>query len=332
MHKLAIIAYNGLCHFEFASVLQVFRTRDHLGHSTSDCQNNLITPKYEIMVIGIDPSPMTTRDGISLTATHTLASLKQVDTIIIPGWRLDGAPIPPSLIRALQQAHREQVRLVSICTGAFVLAEAGLLNGKRATTHWQHTTALQQQYPSINVDPDVLFISEDKVLTSAGSAAGIDLCLHIVASDFGAQAANRIARDMVVPPVRQGGQAQFVDSPHPKPKLSDIAPLLDTLSKHPEKPYTIDGLAKELSLSRRTFLRRFHDATGTTPGEWLLWKRLDKARHLLESTRDTSEVIALQSGFGSAETLRHHFRKRLRISPSNYRRQHSLIKPEVTQK
>ncbi|WP_042694898.1 helix-turn-helix domain-containing protein, partial [Azospirillum sp. B506] len=205
-------------------------------------------------------------------------------------------------------------------SGAFVLAASGLLNGRRATTHWRYAAILGKLYPDIQVVPDVLYVDEGNILTSAGSAAGIDLCLHLVRRDFGADAANSVARRLVVQPHREGGQAQFIEAPVPIAREgSRLAPLLDHLRETLAEPHSLSGMASRTGMSLRTFLRRFQALTGTTPGDWLLSERLARARDLLEGGTLSVEEVATLTGFGSAATLRHHFRKRLGLSPASYR-------------
>ncbi len=320
MHRIALIAYNGLCHFEFATVQQAFSVRG-FPSSVAGENDREQASWYDTIVVAAEPGPLQTREGLHFNPHYGLDALIGVDTIIIPGWRTDGPPPPRPFLSAIQEARSSGKRLVSICTGAFVLAEAGILDGQRATTHWKSAAELQQRYPAIRVDPNVLFIDEEEVLTSAGCAAGIDLCLHIIRKDFGARVANEVAKDMVISPLRQGGQAQFLSQPLPEKNRHDLAPLLERLSTELLDPPSIDEMAQRMAMSKRTFLRRFSEATGSTPGEWMTWRKLDKARHLLETSTDSCEHIATQCGFGSVETMRHHFRTRLHVSPIQYRQQ-----------
>jgi AraC family transcriptional activator FtrA len=264
---------------------------------------------------------------MQLVATRTLDDLKKAGTVIIPGWKDEPTnPVPVELTAALRAAHEAGVRIVSICTGAFVLAAAGLLDGKRATTHWRYAHVLQTMYPRIDVDPSVLYIDEGQVLTSAGSAAAIDLCLHVVRKDYGAQVANHIARRLVVQPHRDGGQAQFIERPVSTREKSRIAMVIETMQRRISEDISIPDLAALAAMSQRTFMRRFKEATGATPGDWLRISRLDRAQLLLETSQAPIEIIAAECGFGTATTLRQHFRKRLGISPTEYKRrfQHTL--------
>jgi AraC family transcriptional activator FtrA len=276
---------------------------------------------YRFAVCAVEPGLLCATGGFRIMADGGLDLLEEAGTIVIPGWR--GAlsePVPPALIAALREAHARGARLMSICSGVFVLAAAGLLSGKRATTHWRYVERLSGAYPDIRVEPNVLYVDEGSVLTSAGSAAGIDLCLHVVRHDFGAEAANRIARRLVVPPHREGGQAQFVERPVPPPREGmRFGPLYDRMRARLAEEQPVDALAAEVGMSRRTFLRRFKAATGMPPGEWLLAERLLRARELLETTAHSIDDIAAATGFGSPATLRRHFRARLGTSPAAYR-------------
>ena len=305
------LAYDGLCTFEFGIAIEVFGLpRPEMGPDW-----------YRFAVCAVDRGPMRAVGGFQVVADGGLELLEDAGTIIIPGWRgAQAAPIPPALIESLRRAHGRGVRLMSICSGVFVLAAAGLLTGRRATTHWHHVERLSAAYPEIRVEPDVLYVDEGSVLTSAGSAAGIDLCLHVVRRDFGAEVANRLARRLVVPPHREGGQAQFIERPMPPAREGiRLGPLFDRMRTRLAEEQTVADLAAETGMSVRTFLRRFKAATGVPPGEWLLAERLLRARDLLETTPHSVEDIAVASGFGSSATLRHHFRTRLATSPAAYR-------------
>ena len=210
---------------------------------------------------------------------------------------------------------------MSVCTGAFVLAATGLLSGRRATTHWMHADRLAEQYPDIDVDPSVLYVDEGDILTSAGTAAGIDMCLHVVRKDLGAEVANAVARRMVVPPHRDGGQAQFVDLPLPTcPDSDPLTRVLDWMLEHLDEPLAVDEVARRSAMSPRHFARRFRAATGTTPHQWVLGQRVLLAQRLLESTEEPIEMIASRCGFGSAAALRVHFQRAVATSPQAYRR------------
>ena len=255
----------------------------------------------------------------------TPTQLTQLDTLIIPGWCGAEQAVPSELIAMIQRAHQAGIRLVSICSGVFVLAAAGVLNGKKATTHWRYAETLKTQYPAIEINTDVLFVDEGSVLSSAGSAAGLDLCLYLVRKDFGQQVVNTVARRLVIPPLREGSQAQFVEQPVARYERNAIAPLLSHLQENLTFTYTNRSLAKRMHMSERSFLRHFKAATGTSPAEWLIEQRLQLAKQLLEESRLPLETVAQQSGFGTAMTLRHHFRQRLRLSPSAYRKRFNAI-------
>jgi len=259
----------------------------------------------------------------SITTPYTLDDLADAETVIVPVWseRMD-RPAPPELLDALRAVHERGGRLVSVCTGAFLLAQAGLLDGRRATTHWMWAADLARACPQVDVDPDVLFVDGgDGIYTSAGTAAGIDLCLHIVRLDHGADVARKVARRMVVPPQRDGGQAQFVDMPLPEACSDDpIARVLDWAMGHLDEQITVDDLATRAMLSSRSFARRFRSATGTTPMQWLLRQRVLHAQRLLETTDLAVDRVAGKAGFGTATALRVHFRRLVGTTPAAYRR------------
>jgi AraC family transcriptional activator FtrA len=309
------VTYDGLGAFEFGIVTEVFGLpRPELGHGW-----------YRFAVCAAEPGPLRTTGGVRFLADRGLELLAEAGTIVIPSWRDPGEAAPAPLVEALRAAHKRGARLVSICAGAFVLAATGVLSRKRATTHWRHTSALARAFPDITVEPDVLYVDEDNVLTSAGSAAGIDLCLHIVRKDFGSETANHVARRLVMPPHREGGQAQYVEAPIPTAREAvRFAPLLERMRRHLHKHQSIEHLAAEARMSSRTFLRRFKAVTGMSPGEWQLAERLRRARELLETTASSIEEVAAASGFGSVATLRLHFRSRLGVSPVAYRDRFSL--------
>jgi len=262
--------------------------------------------------------------GLSLRTEHGLDGLVGADTVIVPSVPdpcvEEGAPLPPRLIEALRRAYEAGARMVSLCTGAFALAEAGLLDGRRATAHWMHTSQLAERYPKVRVDDSVLYVDDGDVLTSAGMTAGLDLCLHLVRRDLGAHVANQLARRMVVPAHRPGGQAQFIDLSVPGTDDEGLTPVLEWARARLDQPLTIEDLARRAAVSPRTFYRRLRQATGTTPLRWLLNQRLGRAQSLLESTDLPVERIAQLSGLGTANNLRHHFLKHVGVSPTDYRR------------
>lgn len=315
------LAYDGLCTFEFGVVVEVFGLpRPEMGEDW-----------YRFAVCAVDPGPLRATGGVRVEADGGLELLEEAGTIVVPGWRGLAAPVPEPLLDALRRAHARGARLMSICSGVFVLAAAGLLDGRAATTHWRYTDALAEAYPGVRVDPDVLYVDEGDLLTSAGSAAGIDLCLHLIRRDFGPEAANRVARRMVVPPHREGGQAQFIERPVPPAREgARLGPLLDRMRDRLREDQPVADLARAAGMSVRTFLRRFKAATGQTPGEWLLAERLRRAQELLETGPRPVEEVADLAGFPSAAALRHHFRDRLGISPSAYRAQFGNAAPSLT--
>jgi len=309
------LAYDGLCTFEFGVAIELFGlARPEMGENW-----------YRFRVAAIEPGPLTAAGGIRIESDGGLSLLGRAGTIIAPGWRDAGAPVPARLIRALQRAHARGARLVSFCSGVFVLAATGLLDGRRATTHWRYADQLAHAYPRIKVAPDVLYIDEGTVLTAAGSAAGIDLGLHLIRRDWGAAAANSVARRLVVQPHRDGGQAQFIEKPVAEATEGGrLGRLLERMHADPGRNANIDALAKAAGMSRRTFLRRFKSSTGSTPGAWLAAVRVARARELLAGTEAHIEEIAAIAGFGSAATLRHHFRRQVKLSPAAYRHRFGL--------
>ncbi|HET8555658.1 MAG TPA: transcriptional regulator FtrA [Rhodanobacteraceae bacterium] len=304
------LVYEGLCSFEFACVTEVFGLpRPEYGERW-----------YRFETCAASRKPLRTRYGLRIVADAGLDRLAKADTVIIPGWKAVDAPVAPRIRDALRQAHARGARLVSICSGSFVLAASGLLDGHRATTHWRYADALRSMYPCITVDPDVLYVDEgNNIMTSAGSAAGLDLCLHLVRRDFGPDVANQVARRLVIPPHRDGGQAQFVKQPVPKHEHGALAKVIASMQRRLSEHQPIAELAIMAAMSERSFMRHFKAATGTTPADWLVSARVNRARELLESTPMSVDAIAGACGLGSATTLRHHFRRRLGISPVTYR-------------
>ncbi len=284
--SVAILAYDGLCTFEFGIAVEIFG----LARPEFDF------PWYEHCVAAVDQGPMRAMGGIQVLADGGLELLEQARTIIIPGWRDRQAAVPEALLAALRQAHARGARLLSICSGVFVLAATGLLDGHRATTHWRYTTELAQRFPNILVDPDVLYVDSGQLITSAGSAAGIDACLHLVARDFGTQVANSVARRLVMSPQRTGGQAQFIPTPVSPAPRSDLARVMQWARERLHEPLEVRDLASEAAMSERTFLRRFSEASGQSPKAWLQHERLGRARELLESTDQNTEQVALRCG------------------------------------
>jgi AraC family transcriptional activator FtrA len=302
--KIVALVFPGVVAFDLATPAQVF------GHRTE-------RHRYDFRVATPQPGEVPTSTGFSIVAAHGLEALGDAQTVIVPGhWDAD-REWPPEALDALRAFDG---RVVSICTGAFVLAAAGLLDGRRATTHWYDAPRLAELHPEIDVDPKVLYVDEGRILTSAGVAAGIDLCLHLVRLDHGAHVANAVARRIVVAPHRSGGQAQFVDGPSPREERSAVAPTLDWALERLGEPLTVAAMARHALMSERSFARRFVAETGTTPLRWLIDQRVAHARRLLERTDDPIEEVAARCGFGTAVSLREHFGRALNTTPTAYRR------------
>ena len=278
-------------------------------------------PAYDFAVCAVEPGTVTTDAGFGIEVKHGLERLAQADLIAIPGWDEFDREIDPRLLEALRQAVARGARVMSVCTGAYVLAAAGLLDGRRATTHWRHTADLARRYPTIDVDANVLYVDDGAVLTSAGTAAGIDLSLHILRTEHGAAVANYVARRMVVPPHRAGGQAQYIETPVAEHRPGDdLAAVLDWAQANLDGPLAVDDMAARALMSVRTFNRRFVAVTGTTPHRWITSQRIRMAQRLLEETELDVEQVAQRTGFGTAATLRHHFSRHRATSPQLYRR------------
>ena len=303
-HRVAIIALPGVVSFDLSVPAQVF------GHRAE-------RSRYATTVCAVEPGPVPTSTGFSLIAETGLEALATADTIVVPGIEGIEGPFPAPLLDALRAGD---ARLVSICTGAFVLAAAGVLDGLRATTHWRDAPRLAELHPQVAVDPGVLYVDEGRVLTSAGVAAGIDLCLHIVRRDHGADVANAVARRMVVAPHRGGGQAQFVDRPLPAAGDDSLEATRAWALERLDEPLTVAALARHALMSERSFLRRFRAEAGTSPVRWLLDQRVAHARRLLEATDLPVEDVAARCGLGTAANLRRHFARATRTTPSAYRR------------
>jgi len=275
--------------------------------------------RYRFTICAERPGPIRTVQGFDVTAPSGLRALDHADTIVVPGWLPKDREPSPAILRALKRAHDRSTRLVSICSGAFALAATGLLDGRRVTTHWRYCDDLQQRYPAVQVDPDVLYIDHGDIATSAGSGTGYDLCLQLVRNDHGAAYAARIARRMVMPPHREGGQVQYRDDEQP-PSGESLGALLDWANEHLAEPIGIEELAGQLNISPRTLARRFTDQLGTAPGQWLLAQRIARTRVLLEETDLPIETIATRTGLSSATNLRRRFQKAVGTTPSAYRR------------
>ena len=303
------LVYDGLCGFEFACAAEVF------GLPRPELQPGW----YRFETCAAERGALRAQHGLRVVADGGLDRLAEAGTIIIPGWKGTDVPVPARVLDALREAHARGTRLLSICSGSFVLAATGLLDGRRATTHWRYAAALQRMYPRITVDPAVLYVDEGQLLTSAGSAAGLDLCLHLVRRDHGPDVANQVARRLVIPPHRDGGQAQFVERPVPRREANALSKVIDSMHRRLATHQPIAELAAMAAMSERSFMRRFKEATGMSPADWLISARVDRARELLEGSLLSVDAIAGECGFGSAITLRHHFRRKLGISPSAYK-------------
>ncbi|ATE52775.1 GlxA family transcriptional regulator [Actinosynnema pretiosum] len=278
---------------------------------------------YRVDVCTPGGAPVRSASGFTVTADRGLDLLSEADTVVVPGVHdralIDRGELPDGVGQALRAASARGARVMSICTGAFALAAAGLLDGRRATTHWLHAEEFRLLFPRVELDPGVLFVDDGDVLTSAGVAAGIDLCLHVVRADHGSEVANRAARRSVVPSWRPGGQAQFIDRPLPVTGDASTAPVRAWALEHLDEPLDLRALAGRARMSVRTFTRRFREETGASPGEWLLRQRVDRARRLLETTDLPVDQVARHAGFGTGAALRQRFAAALGVSPSGYR-------------
>ncbi|HVM55597.1 MAG TPA: helix-turn-helix domain-containing protein, partial [Acidimicrobiales bacterium] len=312
-HVVATVVMDGIHPFEMSVPCEVFGLE----------RPEVVYPwPYELVVVSTQGTgPVRTHNGFSIETPHTLADLERADTVVVPSWPNVDQPPDESLLAALRAAHQRGARIMSFCSGAFVLGYAGLLDGRRAATHWMYADAMAARFPAVSVDRNVLYVDEGDVLTSAGTAAAIDLCLHVIRQDLGAEAANIVARRMVVPPHRDGGQAQYVQAPVPAcPAEDPIAGALDWAVEHLDEPLSVEALARVAAMSPRTFARRFRDVTGTTPHQWLLRQRVLHAQRLLETTDEPVERVANRCGFSSAAVLREHFTRVTGTNPLTYRR------------
>ncbi|MEM7323867.1 MAG: transcriptional regulator FtrA [Actinomycetota bacterium] len=308
--QVTAVAYDGLCTFEFGVAVELFGL----------ARPELDVDWYRFAVVSVDPGPIGTLAGVQLTAPTDLEQVRTAGTVVLPGWRDPTERPPEDLLNAIVIAHERGARVLSICSGVFVLAATGLLDGRAATTHWRYTDLLRSMYPGIDVQPDVLYVDNGSTLTSAGSAAGLDLGLHLIRRDYGAGVANSVARRLVVPPHRAGGQAQFISEPVPDGLPRSIAPTVAWIQEHLDRPITVEDMARTANMSARTFARRFRDDMGIPPHRWLTRQRVLRAQQLLETTDLAVDTVAAGCGFGSAATLRHHFQRETRTSPSAYRR------------
>lgn len=318
-HLVAALAYEGLCTFEFGCAVEVFDlARPELG-----------VDWYDFAVCAEERHPLRAAGGVCITAGFGLELLARADTIVIPGWRgVDQVP-SDDLLRALRVAHARGARLASICSGVFVLAAAGLLDGLGATTHWRYASVLAQRYPLIEVRPNALYVDEGQILTSAGSAAGLDMLIHLVRKDHGARIANQVAQRLVIAPHRVGDQAQFVARPVAGDEAGRLAKLMDWVRGDPGHSHTLASMAARASMSIRTLQRQFVESTGLPPLQWVIAQRIALAKDLLQSRRSTTSIatnssitqIAERAGFASEESFRRHFRRMVGVSPRIYQQQ-----------
>jgi AraC family transcriptional regulator, transcriptional activator FtrA len=307
--RVAVLTYDGLSMLEFAVACEIF------GPAFA---SSLDVAWYELTVCG-DSATVRFDNGLTLPVPKPLAAARHADTIVLPPCE-DPLSVSDATLRAIVRAHARGARIISLCTGAFVLARTGLLDGRRAVTHWDECDRFARQFPHVVLEPGLLYVDEGDILTSAGSAASIDLCLYVVRRDLGADVATALARQLVVQPHRDGGQAQYIEAPMPKtPEAPTLEPVLTWLISHLDRSVTVDDLAARAHMAPRTFARRFRAETGTTPHDWITNQRVLLARRLLEETNLGVEAIAVRAGFGDAATMRHHFARRLGATPQAYR-------------
>lgn len=310
--SIALVAFDQISPFHLSVPCLVF----------GEDWQELGAPVFDLRVCAISPGPLRTSAGFDIVTRYGLEALKKAAIIIVPSWHDVAVAAPAELLDALRRAERRGALIVGLCLGAFVLAEAGLLEGKAATTHWHWADEFAQRFPGVKLDADVLYVADGNVMTSAGVAAGLDCCLYLLHTLCGAEVANRVARRLVVAPHRHGGQAQFIEQPVSSSRQDGrLAGVMEWAGGHLGLPHSVDSLAGKAAMSRRTFTRHFRSATGTTVNKWLSHQRLAQAQRLLETTDLSVEIIAVDSGFGSAISLRKHFSSILSTSPSEYRRQ-----------
>lgn len=311
---VAVAVIDDMPIFELAIACEVFGTR----------RPELADPWYDMRLCAAEPGATRTESGFVVATRHGLSELAGADTVIVPAlsdtFVHSGEAAPEELVEAVRQAAAAGARVVSLCTGGFVLAAAGLLDGRRAAAHWLHAGALAERHPEVRVDASVLYVDDGDVLTSAGCSAGVDLSLHLLRRDLGAHVANQVARRMVLPAHRPGGQSQYVDLAVPAADDDSLGPTLQWAVSHLDRPLTVGELAGRAGMSARTFVRHFHAATGTTPLRWLVTQRLNRARALLESTGLPIDQVGARSGLGSAANLRRHFAISIGVTPTDYRR------------
>lgn len=308
LNKVVLLAIPGVAPFEFGVVCEVF------GIDRSETGG----PAFDFTIATAEPGPVRTSLGYDMIIETDLSAAADADLIAVPAHEI--VPVDERFLQVIRDAVDRGAWVLSVCSGAFTLAQAGVLDGRRATTHWMHADRLARMYPTIDVDPDVLFVEDGPVVTSAGTAAGIDAALHLVRKEHGAAATNVVARRMVVPPQRDGGQSQYIDAPVPDARSDSFALVTEWMLENLADDLTVESLARRALMSGRTFARRFRAEMGTTPAAWLNRQRLIRAQHLLEETDLGLEQVAQQTGFGTAAVMRHHFVRVLQTSPLNYRR------------
>ncbi|BEL02233.1 DJ-1/PfpI family protein [Actinoplanes sichuanensis] len=306
VHRIAVLVLPGAAPLDVGISAQIFAPKHGLP--------------YELLHCSLAAGPVTGRDGLGYVVEHGPEALDEADTVIVPGYRTPLRPLDPRILDGLRDAAFRGARMVSICTGAFALAAAGILDDRRATTHWSMAPVLAREYPKVTVDPRVLFVDEGQVLTSAGVAAGIDLCLHLIRRDHGVQASNAVARRIVAAPYRSGGQSQFVPRTVPEPLGEVFAATREWALHRLGEPIGVSDLARHAGVSTRTFGRRFVEDTGYTPMHWILRARIDLARSLLEASALSVEQIAAETGLGTGANLRLHFQRILDMTPTEYRK------------
>jgi len=311
LKNVAAIVLPGAAPFEFAIACEVF------GIDRSDRGSGV--PAFNFKVCSAQPGRLDTKTGFSIEVPYGLEAADAADLVVVAPYQNED-PVPEEVKQVLRRAHARGAWVVSLCSGAFVLAEAGLLDGRRATTHWRYSQQLASQYPLVKVDENVLYVEDSRIITSAGTAAGIDACLHLVRRELGAGVAAAIARDMVVPPHREGGQAQYIARPMSLEGCNTLKDLVVWLGENLDQEVSVAELARRVNMSERTFARRFRAETGTTPAAWVNAQRVLLAQELLESSDLNIDEIARATGFGQAVLLRHHFSKALNVSPASYRR------------
>jgi transcriptional regulator GlxA family with amidase domain len=308
--SVAVLLQEPVSLFEYAVLAEVFGTDRTAGG----------VPAFDYRVCSESTGPLGSRNGTTVTAAFGLEAAADADLIAVPASASASDP-SPAVIEVLRSAVDRGAWVLSLCSGAFTLGAAGLLDGRDCTTHWRHAQELAELHPKARVDPDVLYVRDGTVVTSAGTAAGIDAALHLVRLEHGSAVATTIAQRMVVPPHRDGGQRQFIDRPVPTTQAESLGPVLEWMLANLDEPFTVDDLARRAAMSPRTFARRFVAETGTTPHQWVTDQRVLRARHLLEETDLSVDAVARDAGFGSAALLRHHFTRCTGITPTAFRTQ-----------